>query len=96
MSMKFTVFDKETAKEIKDILTAKGRNFSVKKKGLDRNVVNVEKSVQELKPKKKRGRKKMSKEEKEKKKANRSEEEKKAMKEKMAKLRALRKQRAKK
>ena len=97
MPTKFTVFDKETAKEIKKMLESKKKMFQMKKKEDNENNTMDQKplDIPNAKPKK-RTRKKMTKEEKEAKKKNRTKEEQEAINLRMQKLRELRKKRANK
>lgn len=94
---KFTVFDKETAKDIKQLLKTNKRKFMEKEKTdevLDLDKTNNEQKnidpVEVPKPKK-RGRAKLTKEQKLERKKNRTPEQQAKINERMAKLRELRK-----
>ena len=94
MRFKFTVYNKNDASKIKELLKKENISYSKKKKHIVNDKVNVNNN--EVSKPKKRGRKKLSKDEKDMQKKKRTPEQQKAINEKMAKLRALRKQRAKK
>ena len=98
MPTKFTVFDKETAKEIKNLLKNNKRNFVQKVKEIDDNPNNKinktqAKAAPEVLDNKVKKSRRLNKEEKAKRKANRTPAQQKAINERMAKLRELRNKR---